>query len=153
MQPIALAAALLAASVAGQALGDQLPLPKAAYSADIVFQANGHEYKGRINVDGYKERRDVKDAAGQGTVKIIRRDLGKVFELRPQRRTAVELRISAAEAAGETGAPRPDAENTAPRIPLTNAGASTPQNRFAVSTASLIAPSGGIGSSPGSSCG
>ena len=33
---------------------------------------------------------------------------------------------------------------TAPRIPLTNAGASAPQNRLAVSTASSIAPSGGI---------
>ncbi len=42
---------------------------------------------------------------------------------------------------------------TAPRIPLMNAGASAPQNRLAVSTASSIAPSGGIGSSPGTSRG
>lgn len=111
MQPIALAAALLAAFASGQALADQLPLPKAAYSADVVFEANGHEYRGHINVDGYKERRDVKDSAGRGTVKIIRRDLGKVFELRPQRRTALELRISAAEAAGETGAPATDIDS------------------------------------------
>lgn len=111
MHPFALAAAVLAALVSGQALADKLPLPKASYSADITFEANGHRYTGRVNVDGYKERRDVKDAAGQGTVKIIRRDLGKLFELRPQRKTALELRISAAEAAGETGAPATDIDS------------------------------------------
>jgi hypothetical protein len=111
MQPFAVAVVLTAALVSGQALADKLPLPKASYSADIVFEANGHQYTGRINVDGYKERRDVKDSAGQGTVKIIRRDLGKLFELRPQRRTALELRISAAEAAGETGAPATDIDS------------------------------------------
>ena len=35
--------------------------------------------------------------------------------------------------------------NTAPSTPLTNPGASAPQNVFALSTASSIAPSGGIG--------
>ena len=43
--------------------------------------------------------------------------------------------------------------STAPRIPLTNPGASAPQKRFAVSTASSIAPSGGIACSPGTSSG
>ena len=43
--------------------------------------------------------------------------------------------------------------SAAARIPLTNAGASAPQKRLAVSTASSIAPSGGIACSPGSSSG
>src|SRR5207249_2550627 len=43
--------------------------------------------------------------------------------------------------------------NAAPKTPLTNAGASAPQNVLAVSTASSIAPSGGIGSSAGTSSG
>ena len=111
MQLVALAFAAIAALASGQALADKLPLPKASYSADIVFDANGHHYTGRINVDGYKERRDVKDSSGRGTVKIIRRDLGKLYELRPQRRAATELRIAAAEAAGETGAPATDIDS------------------------------------------
>ena len=110
-QPLVLAAALAMALISGQAFADKLPLPKASYSADIVFEANGRQFTGKVNVDGYKERRDVKDAAGRGTIKIIRRDLGKLFELRPQRRTALELRISAAEAAGETGAPATDIDS------------------------------------------
>ena len=40
--------------------------------------------------------------------------------------------------------------SAAARIPLTNPGASAPQNSLAVSTASSIAPSGGIAWSPGS---
>jgi len=40
--------------------------------------------------------------------------------------------------------------STAPRMPLTKPGASAPQKRFAVSTASSIAPSGGIAFSLGS---
>lgn len=108
MQPAALALAAAAAFASGPVLADKLPLPKAAYSADAVFESNGHSYTGRINVDGYKERRDLKDAHGRGSVKIIRRDLGKLFELRPQRQAALELRIAAAEAAGETGGPGSD---------------------------------------------
>ena len=107
MQPAALVLAA-AAAFALPALADNLPLPKASYSADAVFESNGHSYTGRINVDGYKERRDLKDAHGVGSVKIIRRDLGKLFELRPKRQSALELRIAAAEAAGETGAPGSD---------------------------------------------
>jgi len=110
MQPSALVLAVVALA-AGPALADKLPLPKASYSADAVFESNGRSYTGRVNVDGYKERRDLKDSNGRGSVKIIRRDLGKLFELRPQRRTALELRISAAEAAGETGAPGADIDS------------------------------------------
>src|SRR5262249_22690802 len=43
--------------------------------------------------------------------------------------------------------------STAPRMPFTNAGASVPQNSFAVCTASSIAPSAGIPRSPGTSSG
>ena len=49
--------------------------------------------------------------------------------------------------------PASRSRRTAPRIPLTNPGASAPQKRLAVSTASSIAPSGGIGASPGTSWG
>src|SRR6201996_3147051 len=42
---------------------------------------------------------------------------------------------------------------TAPRIPLMNAGAPDPQNRLAVSIASSMAPSGGIGCSLGTTSG
>lgn len=43
--------------------------------------------------------------------------------------------------------------STVPRIPLTNAGASAPQNSLAVWTASSIAPSAGIARSRGTSSG
>ena len=111
MKPPPLLIAALAALVSGQALAEKLPLPKASYSADITYETDGRTYSGRINVDGYKERRDVRDAAGRDSVKIIRRDLGKLIELRPQRNAAVELRIAAAEAAGEIGAPAADIDS------------------------------------------
>ena len=59
--PAALAAMTL---IAAPALADKLPLPKAAYSADVVFYAKGREFTGHINVDGPKERRQAKNAAG-----------------------------------------------------------------------------------------
>jgi hypothetical protein len=96
---------------AAPAMADKLPLPKASYSADIVFESKGREYGGHINVDGVKERLDTRDANGVTSLKIIRRDMGKVFDLRPQRHMAVSMRIAAAEAAGETGAPGVDVDS------------------------------------------
>ena len=103
--PVALAAMTL---VAAPAWADKLPLPKAAYSADVVFYAKGREFTGHINVDGPKERRQAKNAAGVDKITIIRRDQGKaglVYDLKPNRKLAVAMRMAAAEAAGEIGAP------------------------------------------------
>ncbi|HEX4504976.1 MAG TPA: hypothetical protein VH722_04530, partial [Alphaproteobacteria bacterium] len=90
------------------AWADKLPLPKAAYSADVVFFAKGRQTTGHLNVDGPKERRQAKNAAGVDKTLIIRRDKGKaglVYDLKPSRKLAVALRMAAAEAAGEIGAP------------------------------------------------
>ncbi len=107
------APAILAASIffVSPAMADKLPLPTAAYSADVTFEAKGHEYKGHVNVDGPKERRELSSASGVKSIKIIRRDEGKVFDLRPQKKLAVALRMAAAEAAGETGAPGTDVDS------------------------------------------
>lgn len=99
--PAALAAITL---VAAPAWADKLPLPKASYSADVLFYSKGKEFSGHINVDGPKERRQAKNSAGVDTTVIIRRDQGKVYDLKPKRHLAVGLRIAAAEAAGDTGA-------------------------------------------------
>jgi hypothetical protein len=106
--PATLAALTL---VATPALADKLPLPKAAYSADAIFVAKGKETPGHINIDGPKERRESKNAAGQPSVTIIRRDQGKVYDLKLKRHLAVSLRIAAAEAAGEIGAPGTDIDS------------------------------------------
>jgi hypothetical protein len=93
------------------AMADKLPLPQAAYSADVTFEARGKQFSGHINVDGLKERREVKNPSGRSTTIIIRRDEGKVFDLKPQRNLAVELRLAAAEAAGETGTAGTDVDS------------------------------------------
>jgi hypothetical protein len=111
MQSIAHTVLVLAALSATPAIADKLPLPTAAYSADVVFESKGREYGGHMNMDGVKERLDITDANGKPSEKIIRRDLGKVFDLRPQRHLAVAMRIAAAEAAGETGAPGVDVDS------------------------------------------
>jgi hypothetical protein len=103
--PAALAAMTL---VAAPAWADKLPLPKAAYSADVTFFAKGKQSSGHLNVDGPKERRQAKNAAGVDKTTIIRRDQGKaglVYDLKPNRHLAVAMRMAAAEAAGEIGAP------------------------------------------------
>jgi hypothetical protein len=108
----ALAPAILAVTVvATPALADKLPLPKAAYSADVVFEARGRDTPGRIFVDGPKERREIRSLAGQPNITIIRRDKGKVYDLKPQRHLAIKLRIAAAQAAGDTGAPGTDIDS------------------------------------------
>jgi hypothetical protein len=103
--PASLAAIMV---VAAPALADKLPLPKAAYSADVTFFAKGKETAGHIAVDGPKERRESKNAAGLQSLTIIRRDQGKVYDIKLKRHLAVSLRIAAAEAAGEMGAPGTD---------------------------------------------
>jgi len=103
--PAALAAMTL---IAAPAWADKLPLPKAAYSADVIFFAKGRQSSGHLNVDGPKERRQAKNAAGVDKTLIIRRDEGKaglVYDLKPNRKLAVAMRMAAAEAAGEIGAP------------------------------------------------
>jgi len=90
------------------ALADKLPLPKASYSADVTFESKGRESTGHINVDGPKERREIKSPAGQTVVAIIRRDKGRVYNLKPQRHLAIALRVAAAEAAGDIGVPGVD---------------------------------------------
>lgn len=103
--PAALAAMVLAAA---PAWADKLPLPKAAYSADVTFFAKGRQSSGHLNVDGPKERRQAKNAAGVDKTLIIRRDQGKaglVYDLKPSHKLAVAMRMAAAEAAGEIGAP------------------------------------------------
>ena len=107
----AFAFATAAITLATPVLADKLPLPKAAYSADITFVAKGSTYTGHVNVDGAKELRALKDKSGAETIRIIRRDQGKVYDLRPQRHLAVALRLAAAEAAGETGAPGTDVDS------------------------------------------
>ncbi len=97
--------------VATPALADKLPLPKASYSADVIFTAKGKDIAGHIYVDGPKERREAKSAAGLPSITIIRRDQGKVYDLKPTRHLAVALRIAAAEAAGKTGAPGTDVDS------------------------------------------
>ena len=111
MQPAAFVVVTIAALSALAAKADKLPLPKASYSADVTFDAKGREYGGRINVDGVKERLDIKDPSGLPSLKIIRRDTWQGFDLRPQRHLAVAMRIAAAEAAGETGAPGVDVDS------------------------------------------
>jgi hypothetical protein len=103
--PAALAAMTV---IAAPAWADKLPLPKAAYSADVTFVAKGRQSTGHLNVDGPKERRQAKNAAGVDKTLIIRRDEGKaglVYDLKPSRKLAVAMRMAAAEAAGEIGAP------------------------------------------------
>jgi hypothetical protein len=103
--PAVLAAMIL---VAAPAWADKLPLPKAAYSADVIIYAKGKQSSGHINVDGPKERRQTKNAAGIEKTTVIRRDQGKaglVYDLKPSRHLAVAMRMAAAEAAGEIGAP------------------------------------------------
>ncbi len=106
--PAAFAAMIL---IAAPAWADKLPLPKASYSADVLFFTKGKEFSGHINVDGPKERRQAKNAAGVDTTIIIRRDQGKVYDLKPKRHLAVGLRIAAAEAAGDTGAAGTDVDS------------------------------------------
>jgi hypothetical protein len=103
--------AALSATVASSALADELPLPKAAYSADVAFEAKGKAYSGRIYVDGAKERREVKNASGVSSAVIIRRDQGRVYDLKPKRHLAVAMRMAAAEAAGETGTAGTDVDS------------------------------------------
>lgn len=105
-------AAILVATVflASSAKADKLPLPTAAYSADVTFVANGHESIGHINVDGPKERRELRGRSGT-QIEIIRRDQGKVYDLRPQKHLAIAMRMAAAEAAGKTGAPGTDVDS------------------------------------------
>jgi hypothetical protein len=105
--PAALAAMTF---VAAPAWADKLPLPKASYSADVLFFTKGKEFSGHINVDGPKERRQARNAAGVDTTIIIRRDQGKVYDLKPKRHLAVGLRIAAAEAAGDIGAAGTDVD-------------------------------------------
>src|SRR5882757_7082585 len=103
--PAALAAMTL---IAAPAWADKLPLPKAAYSADVIFFAKGKQTSGHLNVDGPKERRQAKNTAGADKTLIIRRDQGKaglVYDLKPSRKLAVAMRMAAAEAAGEIAAP------------------------------------------------
>jgi hypothetical protein len=111
MQPSIRLFMIASALSAAPALADKLPLPKAAYSADVVFESKGREYGGHLNVDGVKERLDIKDPNGIASLRIIRRDTGKVYDLRPKRHLAVVMRIAAAEAAGETGAPGVDVDS------------------------------------------
>jgi hypothetical protein len=108
MQRFVLATLAAITLVATPAFADKLPLPKAAYSADVIFAVKGKEIPGHINVDGPKERRESKNAAGQPSITIIRRDQGRVYDLKPTRHLAVSLRMAAAEAAGKTGAPGTD---------------------------------------------
>jgi hypothetical protein len=108
MQRLVPAALAAMALVAAPALADKLPLPKAAYSADVTIYAKGKQSTGHINVDGPKERRQTKNGAGIDKTTIIRRDQGKaglVYDLKPNRKLAVAMRMAAAEAAGEIGAP------------------------------------------------
>lgn len=112
MQLSAAATTLVIASFAAvPAFAEKLPLPKAAYSADVVFESKGKEYTGHINVDGPKERLETRTASGVSSSRIIRRDLGRVYDLRPQRHLAVALRMAAAEAAGQTGAAGVDVDS------------------------------------------
>jgi hypothetical protein len=111
MQRFVLASVAAAILVATPALADKLPLPKASYSADVIFASKGKELPGHIYVDGPKERRESKNAAGMPSITIIRRDQGKVYDLKPNRHLAVSLRIAAAEAAGKTGAPGTDVDS------------------------------------------
>jgi hypothetical protein len=111
MQPSAYVILAATAIATVPALADRLPLPKAAYSADVTIETKGREYTGRIVVDGPKERRDVIGPGGAAQVTIIRRDIGKVYDLRPKRHLAVALRMAAAEAAGETGSPGTDIDS------------------------------------------
>lgn len=109
---IILAASIVAPALfAAPAMADKLPLPKAAYSADVTYTARGHETTGHVNVDGPKERREMRTATGKTQIAIIRRDQGKVYDLRPQKHLAIELRIAAAEAAGTTGLPGIDVDS------------------------------------------
>jgi hypothetical protein len=94
--------------VGAPAFADKLPLPKASYSADVTFESKGRETTGHINVDGPKERREIKNSAGQTIIAIIRRDKGRVYNLKPQRHLAIALRVAAAEAAGDIGVPGVD---------------------------------------------
>jgi hypothetical protein len=108
MQRLVPAALAAMTFVAAPAWADKLPLPKAAYSADVTFFAKGKQSSGHLNVDGPKERRQAKNAAGIDKTTIIRRDQGKaglVYDLKPNRHLAVAMRMAAAEAAGEIGAP------------------------------------------------
>jgi hypothetical protein len=108
MQRLVTAALAAMIFVAAPAWADKLPLPKAAYSADVTFFAKGRQSVGHINVDGPKERRQAKNAAGVDKTLIIRRDQGKaglVYDLKPSHKLAVAMRMAAAEAAGEIGAP------------------------------------------------
>jgi len=108
MQRLVPAALAAMTFVAAPAWADKLPLPKAAYSADVTFVAKGRQSTGHINVDGPKERRQAKNAAGIDKTLIIRRDQGKaglVYDLKPSHKLAVAMRMAAAEAAGEIGAP------------------------------------------------
>jgi hypothetical protein len=108
MPPSAIAIIGVVALVAPIALADRVPLPKASYSADVTIETNGREYNGKIEADGPKERRDIEGPGGKNTVTIIRRDSGKVYDIRPQRHLAIALRMAAAQAAGKTGAPGTD---------------------------------------------
>src|ERR1700761_2313225 len=77
MQRLVPSALALITLIAAPAWADKLPLPKAAYSADVVFFTKGKQTTGHLNVDGPKERRQAKNAAGVDKTLIIRRDKGK----------------------------------------------------------------------------
>jgi hypothetical protein len=111
MQRLVIACSAAIGLVAAPALADKLPLPKASYSADVVFTAKGKSEPGKIFVDGPKERRELTTVTGLKTVIIIRRDKGKVYDLKPKSHLAVAMRIAAAEAAGKTGAPGTDIDS------------------------------------------
>ena len=66
MQRLVPAALAAMTFVAAPAWADKLPLPKAAYSADVIFYAKGKQSSGHLNVDGPKERRSWPDAVPWG---------------------------------------------------------------------------------------
>ncbi len=138
--PIMIAAAI--AAMAAPVWADKLPMPSVAYSADITETMQGHAYSGHVNVDGNKERRELANANGAKTIMIIRRDQNRVYDIRPQRNMAIALRMAAAEAAGQTGAPGIDVyafygEDATPEGKETIAGQPTTRYRIKLDSGGL----------------
>src|SRR5207302_3162827 len=95
-----------------------------------------------------RQRRAVLDHRRGG----VRRELARAQLLGGTLQARDQI-VQVLDAAHEMPAFSRTSRRTAASTPLTKPGASLPQNVFALSTASSIAPSGGIGSSAGAASG
>ena len=93
------------------AIAAELPVPKAAYSAQRVMETGGLQMTGQVYHDRGKERWEV-STGGMSQVRIMRPDLSKLIMYMPQMNMGMEMALDAGRQFGlpadHTG-PKPEA--------------------------------------------